>query len=70
MTTKFRVRLQLKNAEAAGLTLFSEAMTKAEAFELCPVVAKTPGLQLAALDVINAQGYVVEEGVAHRKRRS
>lgn len=70
MTMKYRVRVHLRNDADAGLVLYSDGMTKAEAFELCPVVANTPGLQVAALDVINARGYPVEEGVPNRKSRN
>lgn len=69
MTMKYRVRLQLKNEAVLGIVLLSEGMTKTEAFELMPVLSNA-GLQLAAIDVINAQGYVVEDGVPHKKRRS
>ncbi len=64
--TKFRVRFRLK-AEPS-ISLYSEGMTKEEAFDMCPIIAAH--VQVAAIDVINPRGYVVEDGVPTRKARS
>ena len=66
--TKYRARVMLPGEAMRGTFLYSEPMTKNEAYEICKVI--TSAVQVAAIDVVKPRGYVVEEGVPTRKARN
>lgn len=65
---KYKVRVRIKSDTDAGVVLYTEGMTKDEAFAMCPLISAS--VQVAAIDVINPRGYVVEAGAPTRTARS